>query len=207
MRTFSNPLALRPMPVLLRLAALLALVGALPAAAQDAPRLSPTEPRVLFDATDTVKDDDGTRVTLRTTLVYDPAAGEYVQTVTEADGRLRSRDVRTVALVAPTPAEHAAAQALVAAHPEIAPLLAAAEHPVSIEGGFALVREAGHACGPGSRCVQYDVYETVPGEAFARRLRYVVVDLRAGTLVSADFDVAREGNLAHPAARAQSRAQ
>lgn len=195
------------MTALLRSMAALALVGAAPVAAQDAPRLSPTEPRVLFEALDTVKDDDGSRVTLRFSTVYHPATGEYIETVAEADGTVRSRDVRTHVLVAPTPAEEAAAVAAIESHPEIAPLIAAAEHPVVIQGGFPLVREAGHGCGPGTRCVQYDVYEEVPGQTFARRIRYVVVDLRDASLFSTDFDAARDGNLAHPAAREQSRAR
>ena len=101
-----------------------ALVGALalafvglapsgPAAAQEAIALSPTATRVLSDITDTVKDDDGTRVTLRTVLTYDPAAGEYVQTVTEADGSVRSRDVRGLYPLGPTAEEDAAATSLI----------------------------------------------------------------------------------------------
>ena len=50
------------------------------------------------------------------------------------------------------------------------------------------------------------MYEVVPGETFARRLRYTVVDLRALSVFSNDFDPAVEGNLANPAARARSRA-
>jgi hypothetical protein len=177
-----------------------------PAAAQTAAALSRTAPRVLTDVTDTVKDDDGSRVTLRTVLAYDPAAGEYVQTVTEADGTVRSRTVQTSRMVPPTAEEDAAARALVAADPEVSALVAQARYPVEVSGGFQLVREAGHGCGPGSRCLQYDVYEVVPGETFARRIRFVVVDLRQLELFSNDFDPATEGNLANPAARARSRA-
>ncbi|MFN3595716.1 MAG: hypothetical protein ACK41D_00420 [Rubricoccaceae bacterium] len=182
---------------------LMGLALALPARAQSA-AVTATDTRVLFDFTDRVKDDDGTYVVLRTRLVYDPVAGEYVQTTTYGDGRLRSRDVRAVYPIGPTPEEDAAARALIAGHPELAALKRAAAHPVLVDGGFALVREEGHGCGPGSRCLQYDVFEVVPGEAFGRRLRYVVVDLRHMTIFSADFDVVREGNLAHPDARRQS---
>ncbi len=193
-------------PIRAALAGTLALVfGLAPSAAQDAVALSPTAPRVLSDITDTVKDDDGSRVTLRTVLQYDPAAGEYVQTVTEADGSVRSRTALTSLMIRPTAAEDAAAKALIALDPEVAARIAQAQHPVEISGGFPLVREAGHGCGPGSRCLQYDVYEIVPGETFARRIRYVVVDLRSLELFSNDFDPAADGNLANPAARAQSR--
>lgn len=190
-----------------RRAALLltALLLALSAPARAQPSaVTATDPRVLFDFTDRVKDDDGTYVVLRTTLIYDPVAGEYVQTTTYADGRVRSRDVRLVYPIGPTPEEDAAARALIAAHPELAALRRAAAHPVLVDGGFALVREQGHGCGPGSRCLQYDVFEVVPGEPFGRRLRYVVVDLRRMALFSTDFDVVTEGNLAHPEARRQS---
>ena len=184
----------------------LAVAGLAPSvAAQDAVGLSPTATRVLSDITDTIKDDDGARVTLRTVLEYDPAAGEYVQTVTEASGTVRSRDVSPTMMVRPTAQEHAAARALIALDPEVSGLMSRSPYPVQIEGGFALVREAGHGCGPGSRCLQYEVIEVVPGETFGRRVRYVVVDLRTLQLFSNDFDPAVEGNLANPAARAQSR--
>ena len=184
----------------------LAVAGLAPSAqAQDAIGLSATATRVLSDITDTIKDDDGTRVTLRTVLEYDPAAGEYVQTVTEASGSVRSRDTSPTMMVRPTAQEHAAARALIALDPEVAGLMSRSPYPIEIEGGFALVREAGHGCGPGSRCLQYEVIEVVPGEAFGRRVRYVVVDLRTLQLFSNDFDPAVEGNLANPAARAQSR--
>ena len=105
-------------------------------------------------------------------------------------------------MVAPTEAEDAAAHALVAAHPVLARLVRAAAYPVEVRGGFPLVREAG-ACGPGSRCLSYDMIEQTPGGP--RRLRYVIVDLRDPRVVSADADPVADGNLAHPAARRQSR--
>lgn len=187
--------------------ALLALAPSGPSAAQDSAGLSPTKARVLSDITDTVKDDDGGRVTLRTVLAYDPSAGEYVETVTEADGTVRERTVRANVMSHPTAEEEAAAQSLIALDPEVAGLMARSPYPVTVVGGFPLVREAGHGCGPGSRCFQYDVSEWVPGEAYARRIRYVVVDLRALQMFSNDFDPATEGNLANPAARAESRSR
>lgn len=191
----------------LRLSALLGLTALLaaPAFAQGQAALSPTASRTLFDAVDHVKTDDGTYATLHTTLVYDPAAGTYTRTVTDVAGAVVETTVTEVAVVGPTDEEAAAARALIQAQPELARLMAAADGDVQIEGGFPLVREEGHACGPGSRCLQYDVYATTPGVRAAERIRYVLVDLRAQRVLDADFDVLHEGNLAHPAARAQSR--
>jgi hypothetical protein len=187
--------------------ALLGLAALRPASAQEAITLSRTAPRVLSDITDTIKDDDGTRVTLRTVLEYNPASGEYVRTVTEENGTVRDRTVRTSQMARPTPAENDAAQTLIGLDPEISTLIARAQNPVEILGGFQLVREEGHGCGPGSRCLQYEVIEVVPGEAFGRRMRYVVVDLQNLQLFSNNFDPAAEGNLANPAAREQSRSR
>ena len=189
-------------------AAVLAALGVAavaPASAQSAVGLSRTATRVLSDITDTIKDDDGSRVTLHTVLTYDPAAGEYVRTVTEADGRVRSRTAMDQMIARPTADEDRAARAIVALDPEISAMMSRSAYPVEITGGFQLLREEGHGCGPGSRCLQYEVMQTVPGENFARRMRYVVVDLRQLELFSNDFDPATEGNLANPAARAQSR--
>ena len=183
--------------------AALALLLSPPASAQAA-RLSPTAPRVLFAASDSVKTDDGSYARLTTVLRYDPEAGEYVHTVADAGGHVLSRDVRAVAVAGPTPDEAAVAEALVAEHPEIARLVARATGPVRIRGGFPLVREAG-PCGPGSRCLTYDVLEDVPGAPTPRRLRYVVVDLRAVRVADADADPVADGNLADPTARRQSR--
>ena len=184
------------------LAALLAAPGL--AAAQDA--VSATAPRLLADGVNTLKGDDGARVTLRSTMTYDPVAGEYVREVFDAaTGAFVERTVLTSPMIRPTAEEDAAAKALILADPEVAALVAAAAYPVQVEGGFPLMREAGHGCGPGSRCLQYDVFEVGPGELGAERLRYVVVDLRTLTLFSNDFDVVREGNLAHPDAARSSR--
>ena len=184
------------MQTLLRLAVLgvaLALPGA--ALAQSVDAVSASSPRVLADGVMTLKGDDGVRVTQRSTMTYDPVAGEYVREVTDADtGRLLERTVLRSTMVRPTPAEDAMAQEIIRADPEVAALIAAARHEVRVEGGFPLVREAGHGCGTGSRCFQYDVYELVPGQLAAERLRYVVVDLRSLSMFSNDFDVVNEGN-------------
>ena len=49
-----------------------------------------------------------------------------------------------------------------------------------------------------------DVFETTPGRP-AERLRYVIVDLRTLRVLDADADPEADTNLAHPAARRQSR--
>ncbi|WP_412062882.1 hypothetical protein [Rubrivirga sp. IMCC45206] len=179
------------------LLALAAPVGAQAALRADAPR-------VLFTSTDSVKTDDGRRDRVTRTVTYHPVRGEYVDEMVDGGGRVLSRRVSPVSTAGPTPQELARARALVAAHPDIAPRIARAGGPVRVEGGFPLVREAGHACGPGGRCVTVDVFETAPGEP-ARRIRYAIVDLRTLTVLDADADPQADSNLAHPAARRQSR--
>ena len=185
----------------LTLVALAAALLAPASPAQDA-RLA-AAPRVLFAASDSVKGDDGVYRRLQTVVTYDPAAGAYVHEVRDAAGRVVSRTERAVSVAGPTAAEAEAARAQIAAHPEIARLTSAARGAVTIDGGFPLVREAGHPCGPGGRCATYDVFETT-GDG-RRRLRYVVVDLRTGRVLDADADAQRDSNLAHPGARRQSR--
>lgn len=182
-------------------AALLAVLVAPSLSAQDA-RLS-NEPRTLFALSDSIKGDDGVRQRIVTTLVYEPAAGRYVHTTAAADGTVLSRRELATSVAAPTPDEAAAATSLIGSHAEIGEIIGRARGPVSIEGGFPLVREAGHACGPGGRCALYDVWETTP--AGPQRLRYVIVDLRSGRVLDADADPSRDGNLMHPDARRQSR--
>ena len=195
------------------LAVSFAVAGVSPAAAQpsEAPpaavaRLSANAPRVLFAVSDSVKGNDGRRVRIVRTVTYHPAAGEYVDETVAADGRVLARRVEPTSVAAPTPTEWAAARALVAAHPEVAAQIGAEAAPVQIEGGFPLVREAGHPCGPGGRCVLVDVFATPPG-ADARRLRYVIVDLRALRVLDPDADPDADTNFAHPGARRQSRRQ
>ncbi|MEM7789233.1 MAG: hypothetical protein AAF594_16060 [Bacteroidota bacterium] len=191
------------MRLLSALALLLALAAA-PASGQVEARLNPTAPRVLFAASDSVKTDDGSYARIATVVRYDPEAGTYEHTLQDASGAVLSRSVREMTVVGPTAGEEAEAQALVAEHAELARVMAGAEHPVLVRGGFPLVRESG-TCGPGSRCLLYDVLEVVPDSRVPRRLRYVVVDLRTLRVADADADPVVDGNLAHPAARRQSR--
>lgn len=187
------------------LAAALMVASALgPAQAQDA-RLGEGH-RVLFSVTDSVKGDDGAMIQATTRLVYEPDAGQYLHTITDGNGRVLTRAVRTTSVAGPTELESRVARQLIEEHPEIAALIRDARGPVSIEGGFPLVREEGHPCGPGGRCVTLDVWEAPPtGER--ERLRYVIVDLRAVRVLEADASPQGDSNLAHPAARRQSRLQ
>ncbi|PAP76730.1 hypothetical protein [Rubrivirga marina] len=189
----------------LLVAALLAVLT-VPAVGAQALRVNASAPRVLFAVTDSVKTDDGTHARITRTVTYDPVAGTYTDETVDADGATLSRDVRSTSVAAPTEAELDAARLLVARHPEVAPLIDAAGGEVHVEGGFPLVREAGHPCGPGGRCVTVDVFEVTP-EAPARRIRYAVVDLRTLRVLDADADADADSNLAHPAARQQSRRQ
>ena len=176
------------------LAAVLAAAGltAPGAAAQNAATV-----RVLQDLIDEVKLADGSTARWRIVTTYDPASGETVRTVTDEAGRLVERTTRVGTLAAPTPVEVAEAEALVRADAEVAALIAGAEQPV-VQGGFVLLREEGHVCGPGSRCLQFDVVNVDEAARRVERLRYVVVDLRAGRIVSNDFDPAAEGNSVNP---------
>jgi hypothetical protein len=178
----------------------LVAVAALPCSAQGAARLSPTATRVLADGP--------SPVTYRATLTYDPTTGMYTRTTTDAaTGTLVATETLDAPMIRPSADEEAAAQEIIATDAELASLIAASPYRVHVSGGFPLVREAGHACAPPARCLQYDVLQAVPGQRSAERLRYVVVDLRTLSLVSRDFDAATEGNLANPAIRAESRSR
>lgn len=189
----------------------LALFAAASASAQGAALVDVRAERVLGDRVERVKTDDGGVAERRSTLVYDPVAGQYVTTVADGTGRVLERTVQTGRMIGPTAAEAASAEAVVRTHPALRSALGGAVHPVTVSGGFPLVREAGHACGPRARCAMFDVYEVAPpsgpsGRSSAHRLRFVVVDLRTMRLVDPDFDAAVDGNFANPAVRARSRA-
>ena len=199
------------MPVLLRCFFALLVLVALPASAQEAGPVDATSVRALGDTSERVKTRDGGVAERRSTLVYDPVAGEYVKTTYDASGLVLDRTVRRSMMVGPSAAEERTAQSLIRSDRELATLISDSASPVTISGGFPLVREEGHACGPGSRCLMYDVFAVSPARGRARavatRLRFVVVDLRAVRLLSNDFDAARDGNFANPDIRARSRAR
>lgn len=181
----------------------LALVAA-PAFAQNS--LQMDAPRILHSADVPVKGLDGQPAVYTYTTTYDPIAGEYIRSVTDTrTGAMLKREVFRSTLDSPTEQEDAYARNVIEQDAEISGLISKAAHPVLVTGGFVLSREEGHACGPGSRCLQYDVLEKVPGATSAQRIRYVIVDMRTGSIVSRDFDPDLEGNLANPAMRRESR--
>lgn len=164
-----------------------ALAVAAPAAqAQDAQR-------VIRSWTDDVKLDDGTTARWTTTLAYDAGSGQYTRTVTDASGALVERTVMDNPLLSPNEEEIERAKAIILADPELRALYDQAPNP-ELSGGFALVREEGHPCGPGSRCLQFDMFNVDHAARRVDRIRYVVVDLRSGTIVSRNFDPSTNGN-------------
>ncbi|HLA63307.1 MAG TPA: hypothetical protein VK610_02690 [Rhodothermales bacterium] len=190
------------MPVLrpLAIAALLVSGALAPLCAQAQDAAAPGLPvgvRVIRDIYDQVKLPDGSEAVWHIVTTYDPGSGESVRTVTDASGAVIERTVRVGTLMAPNAEEVAAAEALLRADPELSGLIAAADEPV-VQGGFILLREEGHPCGPGSRCLQYEVVDVDAATRQVELIRYVVVDLRTGRVVSNDFDIANEGNLANP---------
>ncbi|MEO0559511.1 MAG: hypothetical protein AAF170_15150, partial [Bacteroidota bacterium] len=190
-----------PTTTVYSLALCVLLVASASASAQETARVDARTQRVLGSQTAQVKTADGRVESRRSTLVYDPIAGEYVTTTYDASGRQLDRTVTQTRMIGPSPAEATRAEHLIRTDPELAAVIASAEHPVTVSGGFPLVREVGHTCGPGSRCLMYDIFEVIPasskGErARARRIRFVVVDLRAIEVFSRDFDPAVEGNFA-----------
>jgi hypothetical protein len=152
---------------------------------------------LLRDYIDEVKLDDGSTAQWRVVIVYDPASGETIRTVTDETGRMLERTTSSGTLVAPSEDEIERGEALVRADPEVAALIADARNPV-VQGGFILVREEGHPCAAGSRCLQYDVADVDETARRVERLRYVVVDLRTDRVVSNDFDPATQGNVRRP---------
>jgi hypothetical protein len=193
MRALRFAFAARGRAVRLAFGALCALGLAAPGARAQAPVAAggagPTE-RVLRAWVAPVKLAGGAMVNWHHTVTYDAATGETVRTTRLADGTLVGRVAHRP--LRPTPEEIEEARALILAHPEVAALTARAGSPV-VDGGFILQREAGHPCGPGSRCLQFDVLDLDDPHRPAR-LRYVVVDLRAGRVLDADFQPARDGN-------------
>ena len=165
------------------------LLGALPAAsAQNA-----TGERVLRSWIDDVKLDDGSRALWTFTVTYDADAGKYIRTITDENDGLVERRVTELAMMGPTPEEIETARAVIFADPELSELYERAQNP-ELSGGFALVREEGHPCGPGSRCLQFDMFDVDSATRRVNRIRYVVVNMRYGTLVSRDFDPSADGN-------------
>ena len=165
------------------------LFGAFPAAnAQNA-----TGERVLRSWVDDVKLDDGSQALWTFTVTFNTDTGEYARTITDEGGALIERTVQTTSLIGPTDEEIEMARAVIFADPDLSELYERAANP-ELSGGFVLQREAGHPCGPGSRCLQFDMFDVDTAARRVNRIRYVVVDVRYGTLVSKDFDPSADGN-------------
>src|SRR5690606_1023764 len=142
--------------------------------------------------TDEVKLDDGSTEVRIVTDTFNPQTGAYTRTVTTEEGKVVERSVRDGAFVRPSEEEIRLARQAILNHPEIAPLVASAANPV-LSGGFVLSREDGHPCGPGSRCLQFDLYDVNDAAREVNRIRFVIVDARDFSVVDADFDP-RHGN-------------
>jgi len=165
------------------------LLGVLPAAhAQNA-----TGDRVLRSWIDDVKLDDGSQARWTFTVTYNANTGEYAETITGQSGELIDRTVGNMSMIRPTLEEIEMARAIIFADPDLSELYERAANP-ELSGGFVLQREAGHPCGPGSRCLQFDMFDVDVAAREVNRLRYVIVDVRDGTLVSNDFDPSADGN-------------
>ncbi|MCH7639151.1 MAG: hypothetical protein IH855_06785 [Bacteroidetes bacterium] len=176
----------------LRSAALIALVLTL-AAAPAVSAQNATGERVLRSWTDDVKLDDGSQALWTFTVTFNTDTGEYARTVTDKNGTLIERTVQATSLARPTDEEIEMARAIIFADPDLNELYERANNP-ELSGGFVLQREEGHPCGPGSRCLQFDMFDVDTAARRVNRIRYVVVDVRDGTLVSKDFDPSADGN-------------
>lgn len=166
----------------------LALVVPLSSTAQNA-----TGERVLRSWTSEVKLDDGSRARWTFTATYNADTGEYARTITDESGALVERTIQTTSLARPTDEEIEMARAIIFADPELSELYDRADNP-QLSGGFILQREEGHPCGPGSRCLQFDMFNVDAETQRASRIRYAVVNVRYGTLVSNDFNPSTDGN-------------
>ncbi|MDX1421442.1 MAG: hypothetical protein R3181_15865 [Rubricoccaceae bacterium] len=172
---------------LLALALVAAAAVAVPAAdAQDAER-------TIRSWVDDVKLDDGTTARWTITHSYDAASGLYFRTVTDASGALVERTEMGPSLISPNEEEIERARALILGDAELGALYEQAQAP-TLSGGFVLLREEGHPCGPGSRCLQFDMFDVDHQARDVERIRYVVVDLRTDTIVSRDFDPSANAN-------------
>jgi hypothetical protein len=172
---------------------LFAALGALLTAPPVSRAQEATSVQTIRTWVDHVKLDGGVLATWTYTVTYDLAEGLYAVTARDASGAVVSHQTSAYPLAAPSTAEVERARAIILADPELRAVYDAAPNP-QLEGGFVLLREPGHPCGPGARCLQFDLYDVDHAARRVERLRFVVVDLRTGALVSRDFDPAVEGN-------------
>ncbi|CAN5580466.1 hypothetical protein BH23BAC4_BH23BAC4_06540 [soil metagenome] len=142
---------------------------------------------------------EGDRTERRTVVVaIDYATGQTEQLFYDAEGTLLHQEITGYA--APNARERERAIRMIKQDAELGPL--ATQLGVIVEGGFPLLRRAGEACGPGSRCLQFDMYRSM-GSRSATRIRYVVVDLAAGIIVNRDLEPSESGNIQLPLDRAE----
>lgn len=149
--------------------------------------------QVLRTWLDEVKLDDGSMTMWTFTITYDAEAGLYTRTVTDQTGALIEQVESPWSMASPTAEEIERARTILLDDAELQGVYGSASNP-SLTGGFELVREEGHPCGPGSRCLQFDLLnKDLQGQM--SRLRYVVVNLQDGRIVSRDMNPSLEGNL------------
>ena len=166
-----------------RIALALAVTALLAAAPTDAAAQNRTDTQTIRTWEEPVKIGGGTEIH-RVELAFDYAQGVTLRRTFDAAGSL----LRTEALTAqprPSDDEIAEATALIAADAELAPLLAASG--ATIEGGF-VYHQADFAaplaaCGPGARCLQFDLVAPSRLES----VRFVVVDLATRQVVERDL--------------------
>ncbi len=137
--------------------------------------------------------DDGSVARWTWTVTYSPETGQYAETAVDESGATVHQNVGNVSMMRPTEEEIEMAHAIIFADPELNELYRRASNP-ELEGGFVLQREEGHPCGPGSRCLQFDMFDVDTAARRVNRIRYIVVDVRHGTMVSNDFNPSTDGN-------------
>lgn len=151
-------------------AAALGLALAPAASAQD------RAPRLLRAWEDPVKLADGSEAVYRYEVTYDYDTGLTLRHAYDESGAL----VETVELSPPTaPLPQEIEEALAIVHADEAVSGLAARSGARIEGGFILFGDQHPACAAPARCLQFDVMTPDRTES----LRFVVVDLRTGTIV------------------------
>lgn len=159
--------------------------------------LSPDgQPYLVHAWTDDLKTADGGTVERRVEVRVDPRTGATIQSVFAADGTLLLQGPTGYAT--PSAAEVAAGAAVIAADSLLA---ASLQRPGAVlDGAFILLQAEGARCGPGSRCLQYDLFEPAgwaPGRRDrVERLQFVVVDLVTGTVAFSTLKPARLENRA-----------
>ncbi|MDX1530318.1 MAG: hypothetical protein R3362_02210 [Rhodothermales bacterium] len=123
---------------------------------------------------------DGRTEMHRVEMAFDYDRGVTIRRVYGPGGDLlEEREV--AGQPAPNAEELAAARDLVAADPVLSDLLA--DTGATIEGGFLYNGDTVPACGPTSRCLQFDLI----GPSRAESVRFVVVDLTTGEVVERDL--------------------